>query len=166
MSELLWIVLAVVGLLLVAGIAVAVVVLGKRKKQRQEEQRRRADELRREAETEHAGGLTQAQREAREAEARAELARAEAERAEAERLRAEQGLAQQEARREDALRKADRLDPDVDHEADDYRPGAHVRDTGPAGTPPVAEPETTPHRPTSDASEQSVRPPGSHRRDT
>lgn len=139
MSDIEWIILAVVLVLLIA--AAIVLALRAKKKRELAQQQQRAHELRHEAETQHAGGLSVAQREAQEAEAKAQLARAEAERAEAERLRAEEGLAQQEARREDTLREADRLDPDVDHRADDYTPGT----TGTTGAPPVADPETPPH---------------------
>jgi hypothetical protein len=43
----------------------------------------------------------------------------------------------EQARQEDALREADRVDPDVNHRADDYSP------TTPSTGTPVAEPGTT-----------------------
>jgi septal ring factor EnvC (AmiA/AmiB activator) len=63
-------------------------------------------------------------RRAAEAEARAEIARGEAERAEQRAAEARQGMHVEEARQEDVLRKADALDPDVDHRADGYQPGS------------------------------------------
>ena len=81
--------------------------------------RRRTEQRR-----EHAAHLRQ------EAEARAEVARTEAERAEQEAAEARQGLDMEEARHEDVVRRAAALDPDVDHRATGYQPGAtRSRDT-------------------------------------
>ncbi|WP_121254396.1 hypothetical protein [Nocardioides ferulae] len=113
----------VVGLVLVALVAGLVLVMRKRKQERQARDHARAQELRREAAAQ-TPQVTQSQLEAREAAAQADLARAEAERAERRAAEAKQGLRVEEARQEDAIREADRLDPHVDHRADDYQPGA------------------------------------------
>ena len=59
-------------------------------------------------------------RQAQEAEARAQQARAQAERAEAEAHEARTVHQVEEAEHEDRIREADRIDPQVDHKADDY----------------------------------------------
>ena len=59
---------------------------------------------------------------AQEAEARAQQARAQAERAEAEAHEARTVHQVEEAEHEDRIREADRIDPQVDHKADDYSP--------------------------------------------
>lgn len=61
-----------------------------------------------------------------------DVARAEADRAEQQAAEARLAADVEEARQEDSLRAADTLDPDVDHRADGYRPGAAGgRETGP-----------------------------------
>lgn len=119
--------LAVVALLLVAGLAWWAT---KRKKEHDHEQRvTHAGELRQEADK-HAAVLPDAQIRAEERRLEAEKAQREAERA-AERARAaETDLAQQEARVEDHVRTADALDPRVDHTSDDYRPETPTTDPG------------------------------------
>jgi hypothetical protein len=62
-----------------------------------------------------ASGLTSSRAEAQEARAEAEAAQNRA-------AQAQQGAAMDEAVVEDRVREADRIDPDVDHQADDYRP--------------------------------------------
>lgn len=87
----------------------------------------RADELRVEARS-HSSEIGANRDEAREAKLRAEHARLEAERAQRKADEASTALAQEEAAHEDKLREADRLDPAVDHRADDYDPtlgGSH-----------------------------------------
>ena len=84
--------------------------------------RARAEELREQADRRAAADLPAAEARAREAEARAEQARLAAQRAEERAEAAELELARQRALHEDRVRAADRLDPDVDHRAEDYAP--------------------------------------------
>lgn len=137
-SEIVWIVVAVLVVLALAALLVA--MMRKRRTEKAAKDRAHAENLRRQAAT-HAGGIEQSQTEAEKAakkaehaEARAERARIEAERAKAHADEARQGLDVEQAKYEDRLREADRLDPEVDHRADDYRPG----ETSPGG--PTAEP--------------------------
>ena len=98
---------------------------------------------------EHASDLGAHRQEAHEAEVRAEAARLEAERARREADEASTALAQQEAVREDRLREADRLDPTVDHKADDYRPttGEALGDEkSGSGRPPPCAPDVPARR--------------------
>ena len=117
-STIVWIIVLAVLLLLVIGLFAF--VMNKRKT---EHNRARAEEIRTQAVTQ-TGDLTEAQRRAQEAEAQAQLKRAEAERAEERAAQAKQGHVMEEAHHEDRLREADRIDPDVDHRADDYAPGS------------------------------------------
>lgn len=110
-----WIVLAVI---VVIGVALVVVTMNRHKA---EQNRARAADLRNEA-AGQAGGLQEHELRAREAEAQADRKRVEAERARQEAEAARQAQAQEEALHEDRIRQADRLDPEVDHRADDYEP--------------------------------------------
>jgi outer membrane murein-binding lipoprotein Lpp len=110
-----WLIVIVVVVLVVAAI---IALTGKR---RSEGRRQRAEELRSEAST-HAAGLAESQRQAEELRAKADLARSEAARVEERAADAEQGHRIEQASYEDKLREADRLDPAVDHKADDYEP--------------------------------------------
>ena len=82
----------------------------------------RADQLRTQAATQAQSTLPPAQDRAAEAEAKAEEARVVAERARAEAEEARVVASQAEASHEAQVRAADRLDPRVDHKADDYAP--------------------------------------------
>ena len=129
LSAILWILVVAVLLLVVIGLAVAMM-----NKRRNEHNRARAELIRTQAVT-HTGDLTESQRRAEEAEAEARIAKAEAERAEERATRAKQGHLIEEAHHEDRLREADRIDPDVDHRADGYAPGTTAA--------PLAAEETT-----------------------
>jgi hypothetical protein len=82
----------------------------------------RSDQLRQQAATQAQGTIAPAQARAAEAEAEAEEARARAEQAEREAREARIEAQQVEAAHEGQVRAADRLDPRVDHKADDYAP--------------------------------------------
>lgn len=82
----------------------------------------RADELRQQAAGQAQAQIAPAQDRAAVAEAEAEEARARAEQAEAQAEEARTAAQQVEASHEAQLRAADRLDPRVDHKADDYAP--------------------------------------------
>lgn len=138
-SQIIWLVVAIVAVLLIAGAAVW--ASQRRGTQRREQERIRADQLRSEAESQRTE-LRETELSAREAQVEAERARLEAERADARAAEAQQGLQVDEARFEDQVREADRIDPDVDHRADEYRPG-----TQPPAQP--AEPIQQPTRSTS-----------------
>lgn len=94
-------------------------------KRRAEVRRREAGELRATARADQPT-VAETDLRAQEAEARATLARAEAERAEQAAAQERQGAQVSQAKHEDTIREADRIDPDVDHTADDYRPGDTV----------------------------------------
>ncbi len=115
--------IVVLAVLLLLVIGLVAFLMNKRKT---EHNRARAELIRTQAVT-HTGDLTEAQRRAQEAEAEAQIARAEAERAEERATQAKQGHLMEEAHHEDRLREADRIDPDVDHRADDYAPGTTDR---------------------------------------
>lgn len=115
MSTIGWIIVAVVI------VVVLLVAFAAWRAQRRKKMAARAEELRSEARS-HAPEIGQNRQDAREAQVRADAARLEAERAQRESEAAQTALAQQEAAREDRLREADRLDPHVDHRADDYEP--------------------------------------------
>ena len=132
-----FIVIAVI-VLVVVGVAAYVI-----RQRNREANIARADQLRTQAATQAQSTLPPTQDRAAEAEARAEEARVAAERAQAEAEEARVAAAQAEAQHESQVRAADRLDPRVDHQADDYAPqvGGTV-DQQP--TPPAevnAEPE-------------------------
>ena len=82
----------------------------------------RADQLRSQAATRAQSALPPTQERAAEAEAKAAEARAVADRAQAEADEARVAAAQAEAQHEGQVRAADRLDPRVNHKADDYAP--------------------------------------------
>lgn len=82
----------------------------------------RAEQLRTEAATQAQSTLPPTQDRAAEAEARATEARVAAERAQAEADEARVAAARAEAAHEAHVRAADRLDPRVNHKADDYAP--------------------------------------------
>jgi len=108
--------------IVIALVALAVIALVALISRRRTEQRReRAEELREEASARGAE-LTESQRQADELRARADLAKAEAARAEEQASTAEQGHRMEQAGYEDKLREADRLDPEVDHRAQEYEP--------------------------------------------
>jgi len=81
-----------------------------------------AEELRGQAASRAQSTIAPAQQEAAEAERKAEEARLQAERAQAEAQEAQVAAQQVEAEHEAQVRDADRLDPRVDHKADDYAP--------------------------------------------
>ena len=141
-----FIVIAVI-VLVVIGVAAYVI-----RQRNREANIARADQLRTQAATQAQSTLPPTQDRAAEAEARAEEARLAAERAQAEAEEARVAAAQAEAQHESQVRAADRLDPRVDHKADDYAPqvGGTV-DQQP--TPPAevnAEPETAHETATAD----------------
>ncbi|PKH37844.1 serine/threonine protein kinase [Nocardioides alpinus] len=107
----------------------------------------RAEQLRTQAAAEAQSTLPPAQDRAAEAEARAEEARVAAERARAEAEEARVAASQAEAAHESQVRAADRLDPRVDHKADDYAPqvGGTVdqQPTPPSEANLTPEPTTT-----------------------
>lgn len=126
-----WIILAVVAIIAIA------LVVATMKKRKAEEHRAQAAELRNEA-AGQAGGIRESDRAARDAEAEAQRKRIEAERAEQQAAEARQAQAQEEATFEDRVREADRLDPDVNHRADDYQPGQQGRRSAETDTDPDA----------------------------
>ena len=113
--------LQVVALVVVVLVVVAVVlaVIGRRKKA----ERLRLAEEHRAGAREELGALSEHTLAAQDAEHRAQVARAQAERAEREAEEARLAEHAQAARAEDHVRTADKLDPRVDHKADDYEPG-------------------------------------------
>jgi FtsZ-interacting cell division protein ZipA len=82
----------------------------------------RAEQLRSQAATQAQSTIAPAQERAAAAEAEAEQARAAAAKAEAEAHEARLAAQQIEATHEGQVRAADRIDPRVDHKADDYAP--------------------------------------------
>ncbi|CUR58110.1 hypothetical protein NOCA1130386 [metagenome] len=153
-------------LIVILVIGLALVVPTIRRKNR-EANVARAEQLRSEAATSAQTVLPPAQARAAETEANAEEARAIAERAEAEAEQARLAASQAEAAHEDQIRAADRLDPRVDHKADDYAPQvAGTVDQGPTpraevnakpgtATPETATPETATPEPAAETSEQT-----------
>jgi len=115
-STIIWIIVIVIVVLL--ALALLASIAGKKRKERD---RLRAEELRTEA-TGKARSVQDSQLQAQEAEADAQRKRAEAERAAAQAADARQGSEVARAEHEDKIRTADRVDPDVDHKADDYEP--------------------------------------------
>lgn len=120
----------------------------------------RADQLRTQAAAQAQSTLPPTQDRAAEAEARAEEARAAAERAQAEAEEARVAAAQAEAQHEGQVRAADRLDPRVDHKADDYSPqvGGTVdqQPTPPAEVNAEPQAETADETPDEAPDEQSA----------
>jgi FtsZ-interacting cell division protein ZipA len=133
-----------VGIAVVAAlVAVAIVVSKRRGTAKTEHRRHEAEQLREDAAA-GASGL-QANR------AEAQEARVEADHAQARASEAERAVAMDEATVEDRVRDADRVDPDVDHTADDYHPeapststsGAETSSAQPTSTPPTRTPPTS-----------------------
>jgi FtsZ-interacting cell division protein ZipA len=159
---------------LIIVIVIAVVVLGgaaflaQRKKR--ESEIAQAEAVRAQAADQARSTLPDAQDRAAEAEAQAAEARASAERAEAEARAAQVEAAQVEAEHEAQVRDADRIDPRVDHKADDYEPQvAGTADQQP--TPPsevntepepaaATTPATTTEAPTETPAETAETPTG------
>ncbi|MEP9381278.1 hypothetical protein [Nocardioides sp. KR10-350] len=130
MSTIGWIIVAIIVAIIVIAALIAGVVAAR--KRRREQRAAQAAELR-SAALEQRPDLSAARHGTAESEANAKLARAEGDRAEEEAARSRRALDQEEATHEDRLREADRLDPAVDDEADDYQPGANLSQ-GEAGT--------------------------------
>jgi FtsZ-interacting cell division protein ZipA len=126
--------------LIVVVVLLALVVVGllarAAGKKRTEQHRGQANVLRSEAAA-HASTVQDSQLRAQEAEADAERKRVQAERAAAEAARAKQGAQVEQAGHEDRIREADRIDPDVNHQSDDYQPQAGVNPAGQSDHPPV-----------------------------
>lgn len=131
---------------LIIVIVIAVVVLGgaaflaQRKKR--ESEIARAEAVRAQAADQARSTLPDAQDRAAEAEAQAAEARASAERAEAEARASQVEASQVEAEHEAQVRDADRIDPRVDHKADDYEP--QVAGTADQQPTPPSEVNTEP----------------------
>ena len=143
--------LIIVAVIVLVGLAVAAYVI--RQKNRAANIAR-AEQLRTQAATQAQSTLPPAQDRAAEAEAKAEKARVVAERAQAEADEARVAASQAEAAHEGQVRAADRLDPRVDHKADDYTPqvGGTVdqQPTAPAEANTEPTPEPTPEPTTAD----------------
>ena len=135
--------LIIIIVVLVVVLAAAYYVFSQKNRQSNIE---RSDQLRQEAATRAQATIAPAQERAAAAEAEAEEARAIAEQAEREAQEARVAAQQVEATHEGQVRAADRLDPRVDHKADDYAPQVPgTVDQQP--TPPAevnAEPEPAP----------------------
>ncbi len=109
----------VIAVIVLVVLAVAFVVIQRKNREANIE---RADQLRTKAASEAQATIAPAQDRAATAEAEAAEARAVAEKAEAEAEAARLEAQQVEASHEAQVRAADRLDPRVDHKADDYAP--------------------------------------------
>jgi len=130
-------------------IAVVVLVLGgaafMAQRKKRESEIAQAEAVRAQAAGHAQSALPDTQDRAAEAEAQAAEARAAAERAEAEARAAQVEASHVEAEHEAQVRAADRLDPRVDHKADDYEPQvagtADQQPTAPSevNTEPAAE---------------------------
>lgn len=107
--------------LVIIAVVIAVAAFLVRKKNR-EANLARAEQLRAQAATQAQSTIAPAQERAAAAEAEAEQARAAAAKAEAEAEEARIAAQQIEATHEGQVRAADRIDPRVDHKADDYAP--------------------------------------------
>ena len=140
-------VIAIVIVVVLVGLAVAAYVIQQKNRQADID---RADQLRQQAATTAQATLPTAQDDAAQAEAEAEAARVRAERAAADAEAARVEAARAEAEHESQLRAADRLDPRVDHEADDYAP--QVAGTADQQPTPPSEVDTEP------AAEQTPEP--------
>ena len=140
-------VIAIVIVVVLVGLAVAAYVIRQKNRQADID---RADQLRQQAATTAQATLPTAQDDAAQAEAEAEAARVRAERAAADAEAARVEAARAEAEHESQLRAADRLDPRVDHEADDYAP--QVAGTADQQPTPPSEVDTEP------AAEQTPEP--------
>lgn len=136
MSTLGWIILAII----VVVVVVALVLIARSLRGRKLHQRAsQASELR-QAAHHKAPDIAESRQQLGEAETQAAAARMQAEKAEREAHAARDALAHDEAHQENLLREADRVDPAVDHRADDYRPTAPS--TGGAHAAPVENGET------------------------
>jgi FtsZ-interacting cell division protein ZipA len=146
--------LIIIVVIIVVALAAAALVI---RQKNQQANIARADQLRQQAASQAQATIAPAQERAAEAEAEAEEARARAEQAEREAHEARLEAQQVEATHESQVRAADRLDPRVDHKADDYAPQVPgTVDQGP--TPPAevnAEPEPAPQA----EAETTERPP-------
>ncbi len=116
-------IILLVVIVLVAVAIIAAVAMSMQKKNRRDNEAR-ADQLRSQANQGAANTIPDAEVQAKRAEADAEEARLIAQRADERAAQARTGVVQQEAAHEDQVRAADRLDPRVDHKADDYVPTA------------------------------------------
>jgi predicted phage gp36 major capsid-like protein len=109
-------------LIVLAVLLAAALIWTAMKRKKDQVGRERASELRSDA-----AGVAAEKRErearAREAEAEAERVRAQADKLEVRAQEERTGYDQTRAQEEHSLREADRLDPDVDHQDPDYRPG-------------------------------------------
>lgn len=121
--------------ILVIGLALAIPWI---RRQNRESNVARAEQLRSQAASSAQTVIPPAVARAEEAEATAEEARAAAEQAEAEALQARVAASQAEAAHEDRIRAADRLDPRVDHKADDYAPQVGGTEALQPTSPPAA----------------------------
>jgi hypothetical protein len=127
-TEIIWIAVIAVAALVVIGL-----IVGLMRKRSQERKHAQAEELRHEALTD-AAVLPDSQARAEQAQAEAEAKRIEAERAQKDAALARTEVDQQQALQEDRIRAADRLDPHVDHKAQDYSPEV-ATPAGPANVP-------------------------------
>lgn len=127
-SQVVWTVVIVVAVLILIGL-----VVGSMRKKSLADNRAQAGQLREQADT-RAAVLPDDRARAEQAEAQAERARLEAQRAEEQAATARAEVAQEQALHEDRIRAADRLDPDVDHRAEDYSPDV-ADPAGPASSP-------------------------------
>jgi TolA-binding protein len=149
----------IIVLVVLAVVLAAALIWTAMKRKKDKVGRQRASELRSDAAATAATKQEQEAR-AREAEAEAERVRAQADKLDARAQEQRTSYDQTRAQQEDALREADRVDPDVDHRAPDYRPGtddmpprtgatqqnesrtgSHAQPTGPADPVPPG-PET------------------------
>jgi len=139
--------------LVIIAVVIAVAAFLIRRKNR-EANVARAEQLRAQAATQAQSTIAPAQERAAAAEAEAEEARAAAAKAEAEAHEARLAAHHIEATHEGQVRAADRIDPRVDHKADDYAPQVagtadHTPtrpsevDAQPTTTEPVTEPTAT-----------------------
>ena len=149
--------------LVIIAVVIALAAFLARKKNR-EANAARADQLRSQAAAEAQTTIAPAQERAAAAEAEAEQARAAAAKAEAEAQEARLAAQQVEATHEGQVRAADRIDPRVDHKADDYAPQvAGTADQTP--TPPsqvnadTATQPTTTEQPTAETPAPSAEAP-------
>ncbi len=136
----------VIAVIVLVVLAVAAYVIRQRNR---EANITRADQLRSQSAARAQSTLPPAQDRAAETEAKAAEARAVADQAEAEALDAQIAASQAEASHEAQVRAADRLDPRVDHKADDYEPqvGGTV-DQQPTAPADVNTEDPTPSEPT------------------
>jgi hypothetical protein len=137
-SQIIWIVVIAVAALVLIGL-----IVGLMRKKSLADKHEKAELLRERADVE-AAGLPDAQARADQAATEAERARLEAQRAEERAAAVRAEAAQERAIHEEKIRAADRLDPDVDHEAKDYSPDV-VDPAGPSDVPAdpaYADPDT------------------------